>query len=99
MEPGSSGNFDAFSGKLGITADKANLIMRSFILSKSLYKLDYGHKTVIEATENSRSFKTPFKDVLISGGMKENNILGMVTENARDFSRVPVIIVINPFKS
>jgi predicted nucleic acid-binding protein len=91
--------FNAFTKKLGVPSDKANLIVRSFSVSKRWYKLDYGHKTVLKALENSKSFKAPFLDVLISETMKENNISRIVTENARDFSRIPGIIVINPFKS
>jgi predicted nucleic acid-binding protein len=91
--------FNSFTRKLGVPSDKANLIVRSFILSKHWYKLDYNHKTVLRALENSRLFKAPFLDVLISETMKEKNISRIVTENAKDFSRIRGIIVINPFKS
>jgi predicted nucleic acid-binding protein len=90
--------FNALTRKLGVPTSKANVIVRSFIVSKQWYKLDYSHKTLSRALENSQSFNAPFLDVLISETMKENNISRIITENAKDFTRIPGIIVINPFK-
>ncbi|MCL5667964.1 MAG: PIN domain-containing protein [Candidatus Thermoplasmatota archaeon] len=90
--------FNAFTRKLGVSFEKANLIVRSFVESKQWRKLDYNHKTLLKALEHSQSFKSPFLDVLISETMKENGITSIVTENKKDFTRIPGIVVINPFE-
>ncbi|MHB8360601.1 MAG: PIN domain-containing protein [Thermoplasmataceae archaeon] len=90
--------FNAFTRKLAVPLDKANVIVRSFIVSKYWYKLDYSHKTLLKALESSQSFKSPFLDVLISETMKENGISKIVTENEKDFNKISGIVVVNPFK-
>ena len=90
--------FNAFTRKLVVPLYKTNIIVSSVIASKQWYKLDYNHKTLLRALENSQSFKSPFLDVLISETMKENGISRIVTENEKDFAKIPGIVVVNPFK-
>jgi predicted nucleic acid-binding protein len=90
--------FNACTRNLGVPLDQANIIVRSLIISKHWRKVDYDYNTVDKALNHSASFKTPFLDVLISETMKENGITTILTENEKDFCRIPGIKVINPFK-
>lgn len=91
--------FNACTRKLGVPTDQTNIIVKSLILSKYWRKIDYNHKTVDKALDNSELFRAPFLDVLITETMKENGITEIVTENEKDFGRIPGIKVTNPFKS
>ena len=91
--------FNAYTRKLGVPTDQTNIIVKSLILSKYWRKIDYNHKTVDKALDNSELFRAPFLDVLITETMKENGITEIVTENEKDFGRIPGIKVTNPFKS
>ena len=46
-----------------------------------------------------RERRVPFWDALIAASMLDAGISSIVTENERDFRRVPGINVINPFRS
>jgi predicted nucleic acid-binding protein len=45
-----------------------------------------------------RERRAPFWDALIAACMLENGIEIIVTENERDFKRIPGITVTNPFR-
>jgi predicted nucleic acid-binding protein len=44
-------------------------------------------------------YKLPFWDAMIAAVMLENSIFTIYTENEKDFSRIPGIKVVNPFRS
>ncbi len=90
--------FNAYTRKLGVPQDKAIVIVKSLTVSENWRKIDYNHNTVDRALGRSEAFGAPFLDVLISETMKENGITEIITENERDFSRIPGIIVRNPFR-
>ena len=46
-----------------------------------------------------RVYRATFWDALIAACMLEKGIKTIVTENERDFKRIPGITIINPFKA
>ena len=90
--------FSASVTKLGVPLDEAELIVQSIIISERWEKLVYDQNTVSRAAANFRKFKAPFWDLVISETMKENGIEFIITENGRDFNKIPGIRVMNPFK-
>lgn len=53
--------------------------------------------TILGAIETSIKFNVSYWDSLISAVMLENNVYKIVTENLKDFAKIPGIIAINPF--
>jgi predicted nucleic acid-binding protein len=90
--------FNACTRKLGVPTYQTNIIVKSLILSKHWRKIDYNYNTVDKALNNSELFRAPFLDVLMTETMKENGIVEIITENEKDFSRIPGIKVTNPLK-
>ena len=88
--------YNALTRKLDVKADMAKVIVESFVASTNWLKISYSHITVRTALNTSKVFKTPFLDTLIAETMKENGISQIVTENEKDFARIPGIRVINP---
>lgn len=91
--------YNALTRKLGVPPDTARVIVESFIASANWIKISYNHITVKTALNTSKAFKTPFLDTLIAETMKENRITHIITENERDFARIPGIHVENPIVS
>ncbi len=90
--------FNASIKKLGLTTDKAKIIVQTIIDSEKWHKVDYTHSTVNNAVEKFEQLKIPFWDSVIVETMKENGISEIITENERDFDMIPGIKVRNPFK-
>ncbi len=63
--------------------------------SKVIY---YKEQTLISALTVSEDYKIHFFDALIAATMEENGVVEIMTENQKDFSKIPWIKVINPFK-
>lgn len=59
----------------------------------------YSAETVKEAVNFCVSHRLQFWDALIAATMLENSISIIYTENVKDFSKIPGITAINPFKS
>lgn len=64
---------------------------------ENLHIANIGAATVIQAIELSDSAKTSYWDALIAATMKEHQVSVILTENVKDFSRIPGIVVTNPF--
>ncbi len=90
--------FNSLTRKLDVPSNKAVIIVRSLILSQNWKKINYDCETLDRALKNSEEFKTPFLDTLISETMKENGITEIITENERDFNKIPGIKVTNPLR-
>ena len=60
--------------------------------------LEYTCNDVLSAIEISKEYKIHFFDALLVATMKQNNIGEIVTENTKDFLKIPGLIVTNPFK-
>jgi predicted nucleic acid-binding protein len=61
--------------------------------------IDRNAGTLVKAIEMVESFRAPFWDALIAACMLENGIETIITENERDFKKIPNIIVSNPFRT
>ena len=88
--------YNAFTMKLGVSAESAIRIIDAFVQSENWLKLNYNEKTVSSDLKSSLAFKTPFLDTLICETMKETGIKLIFTENQKDFKNMPGLKVINP---
>lgn len=60
--------------------------------------IDRDANTFLKAIELVRKYRTPFWDALIAACMLENNVKEILTENTKDFMKIPEIIVTNPLQ-
>lgn len=79
--------------------DQAGGIVREFLRSPRWRVLDRREETIVQAIELVKQHRIPFWDALIAACMLEYGVQVVVTENERDFKRIPGITVINPFKT
>lgn len=91
--------FNASITKLNIPLDRAQTIVQALIISDRWEKINYDQRTVLRAVSNFRGLKVPFWDLMIAETMKENGVAEIVTENRKDFDKIPGIKVLNPFKA
>lgn len=78
--------------------DQAGSIVREILDSAKWRVLDRREETVVQAIELVKFHRVPFWDALIAACMLEHGVSVIVTENERDFKRIPGITVVNPFK-
>ena len=88
--------YNALTRKLAVSADSARKIVESFILSENWLKVNYNENTIRAAIRSSLAFKSPFLDTLIAETMKEHALNTIITENEKDFIRMPGMKVVNP---
>ncbi len=88
--------YNALTRKLGVKSDTAKVIVDAFITSPNWQKISYNHMTVKAALSTCKAFGAPFLDSLITETMKENGIDQIITENEKDFTRIPGIKIKNP---
>lgn len=81
-----------------IPASDAEIIIKGILTATKWRVLDRSPETVFKAIELVKLHRAPFWDALIAACMIENQIFVIVTENERDFKRIPGITVTNPFK-
>ncbi len=90
--------YNVLTRKFGIPLERTKEIMKSLTVSEHWYRINYTTNTINRAMDNSDRFQVPFLDLLIVETMKENFITEIITENERDFEKIPGIKVTNPFK-
>lgn len=90
--------YTALTRKPGVDPDTARVIVDSFIASENWRKVSYSYMTVKAALEISKAFRVPLFDSLIAETMKENGINQIITENEKDFIRIPGIKLKNPLR-
>lgn len=78
--------------------EHAESIVKQIIHSTKWRVLDRREGTALHGIELVKLRRLPFWDALIAACMLENGIHTIVTENERDFTRIPGITVTNPFK-
>ena len=88
--------YNSLTRKLAVPEDSARKIVESFILSENWLKINYNENTIRAALKSSFAFKSPFLDTLIAETMKDNGLNTIITENEKDFIKIPGIKVINP---
>ena len=76
---------------------KAIRMAPSTIAGSQWRVIDRGPMTVLKAIELVKLYRAPFWDALIAACMLEYGIGTIVTENERDFRKIPGLKVINPF--
>lgn len=81
-----------------ILPSEAVRILDYFFKSEFWVKLDYTSVTASRATVAAAGCGVKIWDVLIAETMKENGLHAIMTENEKDFGRIPGITVENPFK-
>ncbi len=81
-----------------ISAVVAESIVSGIIAGSQWRVIDRGPMTVLKAIELVKLYRAPFWDALIAACMLEYGIGTIVTENERDFRKIPGLKVINPFK-
>ena len=84
--------------KTPMPVDRAQSIVKQILGSTKWRVLDRREGTVLQGIELVKLHRVPFWDALIAACMLESGIHTIVTENERDFKRIPGITVINPFK-
>jgi predicted nucleic acid-binding protein len=80
-----------------IDAMIAKDIVYDFIRSERWTIIDRDADTFLSAIELVSEFNIHLWDAAIAASMKENNITEIVTENVKDFGKVPYIKVVFPF--
>lgn len=81
-----------------ISVASARTIIADILRSRHWLVIDRRAETLLKATELVEHNEAPFWDALIAACMLEHGIHTIVTENERDFKKIPGITVINPFK-
>ena len=89
--------FSVTTTKRILTKEDAISIINDIINFSNWIKIDFDHKTALEAAKLSEQYDMPYWDALLAATMKQNGILNIYTENAKDF-KMPWINVVNPFE-
>lgn len=72
-----------------VSASSAAAIVEGILAASQWTVIDRTPQTVLKATELVRLYRAPFWDALIAASMLENGVEIIVTENDRDFKRIP----------
>ncbi|MBI5046220.1 PIN domain-containing protein [Candidatus Micrarchaeota archaeon] len=86
---------------LCLSVQNMNELANTLLISdyETSFNLIYWNiETIKEATKLSRTHGIHFYDALLSATMKEHLIDIIITENEKDFKKIPWMTVINPFK-
>ncbi len=81
-----------------ISASVAETVVKGISTGSQWRVIDRSPETVSKAIELVKLHRAAFWDALIAACMLEQGIYTIVTENERDFRRIPGITVVNPFK-
>ena len=80
-----------------ISASAAETVVKGILAGSQWRVIDRSHETLSKAIELVKLHGAVFWDALIAACMIEHGIHSIVTENERDFRKVPGINVVNPF--
>ena len=84
--------------KKPLTKIMAENLVESFIVSENWKKVNYTHDTIKQAFDLVDKYNIPFVDAVIASTAKSNGVSKIMTENEKDFRKIPGIVAINPFK-
>jgi len=73
-------------------------LISEILSSKRWSVIDRGPTTILRAIEHVKLHGVHFWDALIAATMLEHGVRTIVTENERDFKKIPGLRVVNPFK-
>ncbi|MBI2452537.1 PIN domain-containing protein [Candidatus Pacearchaeota archaeon] len=82
-----------------IDVEIAREIVKELISLTNIKIFKIIESTIINAIDVSIKFKLSFWDSLIVAVMEENNIREIITENEKDFKKIPLLNIFNPFKN
>ncbi|MBI2088089.1 MAG: PIN domain-containing protein [Deltaproteobacteria bacterium] len=81
-----------------ITVSEARTVISDILRSSRWLVIDRQARTMMKAIEFVEITGVPYWDALIAACLLEHGIHTIITENERDFRRIPGITVVNPFK-
>jgi predicted nucleic acid-binding protein len=76
---------------------EAKEIISGLISLSNIKIIKINNNTVLNAIDISSEYNLSYWDALIVSVMKENNIYSIITENDKDFNKIPWLKVNNPF--
>jgi len=82
-----------------ISASTGEAIVKGIMAGSQWRVIDRSPETVFKAIELVKLHRAPFWDALIAACMLEQQVHTIITENERDFRRIPGIVVVNPFRA
>ena len=78
----------------------ANITQTYLLKMGNLFRrIFYDEFTIMNALDISEKYKLHFFDALLVATMKENGIKTIITENDKDFEKIPFIKAVNPFRN
>ena len=84
--------------EISIPITEAQHIIQEIISMSNVKTFTIGKTTILNAISISSEFEIFYWDALIVSVMQEHNINTIITENEKDFKKIPWLTVINPFK-
>lgn len=82
-----------------IEIEEARAIIKDFLKSDNWRIIDRDVETFLVAIDLIQKHNIHLWDALIAASMKENDLIEIVTENKKDFDKIPSIKVSVPFLS
>ncbi|MBU0591153.1 PIN domain-containing protein [Candidatus Micrarchaeota archaeon] len=76
---------------------EARVICEKFICFSGFVKLSPTSYALLGAMKIDEKFKVGYWDALIAATMIENGINTIITENKKDFQKIPGVIILDPF--
>ena len=86
----------AVEKKKGLTVEEATTVIRE--LSSDAAVIAYSREDVFRAGAILSSQRIHFFDALLAATMESNGVFSIMTENEKDFKKIPWIKVENPFR-
>lgn len=87
-----------FSNQMSSAMTSSEINERILDYQTSFNIIHYSIEDIKTANISFETYKIHFFDALIVATMKSNNIDTIITENEKDFKKIPWLKVINPFK-
>ncbi len=76
---------------------EAREIISDLVSLSNIKIIKINKNTILNAIEISIAYKVSYWDSLIASVMKENHVYDIITENDKDFKKIPWLKVTNPF--
>ena len=76
---------------------EAKEIISGLISLSNIKIIKINEKTILNAINISSEHNVSYWDALIASVMKENHVSSIITENDKDFKKIPWLKVANPF--
>jgi len=80
-----------------ISTTEAYHVIQEIMSMSNVKTLTTQKQTILKAISISTNYNIHYWDALIVAVMQENDINTIITENEKDFQKVPSLTVINPF--